>query len=92
MHSPGRVSKMRRGRLEMSDAFALVLKKHRTALKLSREALAQKAGLHQTYIGLIERGLRNPSLDAVDTIAEALDVSLSKLIAEAETVRKHTKS
>lgn len=83
---------MSRGRLEMSDAFALVLKKHRTARKLSREALAQKAGLHQTYIGLIERGLRNPSLDAADTIAEALEVPLSKLVAEAEAVRKRTQS
>ena len=33
---------------------------------------------------MIERGLSNPSLDAASVIAEALDVSLSELVAEAE--------
>ncbi len=83
---------MRRGRLELSDAFALVLQRHRIAKKLSRAALSQKAGLHQTYIGLVERGLRNPSLDAVDAIAEALSVRASKLVSEAEAIRTKTSS
>ena len=78
---------MRRTRLDLSDAFALVLQRQRVAKNLSRTALAQKAGLHQTYIGLVERRLRNPSLDAVDAIAEALGITPSKLIAEAEEVR-----
>jgi transcriptional regulator with XRE-family HTH domain len=50
---------MRRRRLEFSDAFALALQKHRTAKELSRQALAEKAGLHQTYVGMIERGFSN---------------------------------
>jgi len=79
---------MRRGRLDLSDAFAVVLQRHRIAKKLSREALAQKAKLHQTYIGLIERGLRNPSLDAVDAIAGALGLPVSKLMSEAEKIRE----
>ena len=78
--------------MDLSDAFAVVLQRHRVAKKLSREALAQKAKLHQTYIGLIERGLRNPSLDTVDAIAEVLGVPASKLISEAEQVRKKTPS
>ncbi|MEI9960303.1 MAG: helix-turn-helix transcriptional regulator [Limisphaerales bacterium] len=52
---------MRRRRLEFSDAFALVLQQQRTAKKLSKQELAQKAGLHQTYIGMIERGVSNPA-------------------------------
>jgi transcriptional regulator with XRE-family HTH domain len=79
---------MRRRRLEFSDAFALALQKRRTAKKLSRQALAEKAGLHQTYVGMIERGLSNPSLDAANAIAEALGVPFAKLIAEAETLRR----
>ena len=59
---------------------------------MSRETLAERAGLHQTYIGLIERGMRNPSLDAADAIAEALGVRLSELIAEAEQARNRAKS
>jgi transcriptional regulator with XRE-family HTH domain len=76
---------------DLSDAFAHVLQKHRTAKKLSREALAERAGLHQTYIGLLERGLRNPSLDAANAIAQALAVPLSQMIAEAERLQKRDK-
>ncbi|MBI5386523.1 MAG: helix-turn-helix transcriptional regulator [Verrucomicrobia bacterium] len=83
---------MPRGRLEFSDAFALVLQRHRTALKLSRQALAQRARLHQTYIGLIERGLSNPSLDAAHAIAKALELPLSQLIAEAEAIRAESET
>ena len=79
---------MRRRRLEFSDAFAVVLQRHRIARGLSRQSLAQKAGLHQTYIGLIERRLSNPSLDAANAIAEALEISFSQLIAEAESERR----
>jgi len=83
---------MRRRRLEFSDAFALVLEKHRTARKLSRQGLAGKAGLHQTYVGLIELGKSNPSLDAASALAEALGVPFAKLIAEAESLRERTES
>jgi len=79
-------------RLEFSDAFPLVLEKHRTRKKLSRQALAERAGLHQTYVGMIERGLSNPSLDAANAIAEALEVPLSKLIAKAEALRRRGES
>ncbi len=82
---------MRRRRSEFSDAFAVVLKRHREAGKLSRQALAQKAGLHQTYVGMIERGLSNPSLDTADAIAEALGIPFSKLIAETEAERNVSK-
>ncbi len=75
-------------RLEMSDAFALVLKQHRVARGYSQETLAEKANLHPTYIGLLERSLRNPSLNVANALAEALGVSLSKLIAEAEVIRR----
>jgi transcriptional regulator with XRE-family HTH domain len=80
---------MRRRRLEFSDAFALVLQRHRTAKKLSRQALAHAAGLHQTYVGLIERRLSNPTLDAANAIAEALEIPLSNLITDAEALRQH---
>lgn len=81
---------MGRRRLELSDAFALVLQRHRTAKRLSKQALAEKAGVHQTYIGMIERGMSNPTLDRVNAIAEALEIPLSKLILEAEAERRHS--
>jgi transcriptional regulator with XRE-family HTH domain len=82
---------MRRRRMDFSDAFALVVKHHREASNLSRQTLAQMAGLHQTYIGMIERGLSNPSLDVCNAIAEALKVPFSKLIEEAEKKRNALK-
>jgi transcriptional regulator with XRE-family HTH domain len=82
---------MRRRRLEFSDAFAVVLQRHREAKKLSRQALAQKAGLHQTYVGMIERGLSNPSLDTANALAEALEIPFSKLVADVEAVRNVAK-
>jgi transcriptional regulator with XRE-family HTH domain len=78
---------MRRRRMAFSDAFAQVLQRHRMAQKLSRQTLATKAGLHQTYVGIIERGKSNPSLDAAYALAEALELPLSQLIVEAERIR-----
>jgi transcriptional regulator with XRE-family HTH domain len=75
-------------RLEMSDAFALVLRRHRERKLLSQEALAEKANLHPTYIGMLERSLRNPSLNVIKELARALGVPLAKLIAEAETIHQ----
>lgn len=82
---------MRRSRLDFSDAFAVVLTRHRENKKLSKQALAQKAGLHQTYVGMIERGLSNPSLDTASALAEALEIPFVTLIAEAEAIRKVSK-
>jgi transcriptional regulator with XRE-family HTH domain len=79
---------MRRITLELSDDFAAVVEKHRKAKGLSRAALAAKAGLHQTYIGLLERGKRSPNLDTSQAIAQSLECSLSDLIIEAEKIQK----
>jgi transcriptional regulator with XRE-family HTH domain len=72
----------------LSDAFSQVVKRHRERLNLSRAALAELSGLHQTYIGLLERGERSPNLDTAKAIATALRVPLGKLITEAEQLLK----
>ena len=46
---------------------------------LSQEKLAEKAGLHRTYIGMIERLERNPSLICIYKIASGLGVHVSQL-------------
>ncbi|MFZ2208076.1 MAG: helix-turn-helix transcriptional regulator [Porticoccaceae bacterium] len=50
---------------------------------LSQEALADKAALHRTYIGSVERGERNISIDNIERIAGALGVSPSSLLEES---------
>jgi transcriptional regulator with XRE-family HTH domain len=68
-------------------AFAAVLKRHRMLKKLSQEELAEAAGVHHTYVSLVERGARNPTLAVADSLASALGVKLSALVAEAERGR-----
>ena len=69
---------------QIAAAFAAVIRKERLAKGLSQEDLAHEAGLHRTYVGLIERGLRNPTIAASHAIALALETTLSRLIREAE--------
>jgi len=74
--------------MDLSTAFAAVLKKHRLKRGLSQEALAKLAGLHQTGVGFLERGERSPSIDTIESISKALDVPVSSLLSEAERVQK----
>jgi len=79
---------MSQAQIALSDAFARVVKKHREKNGFSRAALAEKAGLHQTYIGLLERENRSPNLDTAKAIAGALGISLAKMIDESERIQK----
>jgi transcriptional regulator with XRE-family HTH domain len=53
---------------------------------MTQEELAERAAIHPTYVGLVERGERNPSLDIAERIAAALGSSLAELIALAASV------
>jgi transcriptional regulator with XRE-family HTH domain len=76
---------------QFSDSFSEVIQRAREAKGLSKAALARKAGLHQTYIGLLERGERSPNLDTAKSIADALGMSLGKLVIEAEKTIRNLK-
>ncbi|MBI5762780.1 MAG: helix-turn-helix transcriptional regulator [Planctomycetes bacterium] len=62
--------------------FAGNVRRHRVARGMSQEGLAAAAKLHRTYVGSIERGERNVSIDNMDKLATALGVSLSELLRE----------
>jgi CheY-like chemotaxis protein len=64
--------------------LANAIKSTRSALGISQEELAARAGLHRTYISDIERGARNPSLASVAKLAEALELSLPMLFEKTE--------
>jgi len=55
----------------------------RESLGLSQEKLAELADVHRNYIGLVERGEQNLTVDMFIRIAKPLDRSPSKLMAEA---------
>lgn len=69
---------------ELAPRIGAVVRQLREATGLSQEELAEQAGLHRTYISLVERGRRNITVDALSQIAEALNTYPSRLIAEAE--------
>lgn len=60
--------------------FAENVRRERRALGLSQEALADRADVHRTYIGMLERGEKNVTLCTLERIAKALDVSAVGLI------------
>ena len=62
------------------ELFGKKVREARLSRDLSQEALAELAGLHRTYISLVERGKRNISLRNVDALARALGVSIHELL------------
>jgi transcriptional regulator with XRE-family HTH domain len=62
--------------------FAENLRKYRRQKNLSQENLADMAGLHRTYVGSVERGERNISIDNIERLANALECSIAELLVE----------
>jgi transcriptional regulator with XRE-family HTH domain len=69
---------------DISKAFGEVVRRRREGLGLSQEALADRAGIHRTYISSIELGKVRLGLDIANKVARGLGSTLSDLIAEAE--------
>jgi len=65
-------------------AFGRILQEVRNERKISQEQLGFEAGYHRTYISLIERGLKNPSLKTVFRLAETLNLPASELVRRLE--------
>lgn len=63
--------------------FGKRLRSIRLAKEMTQEELAEKAGVHSTYIGIIERGRQSVSLDIIERIAKALDITELELFSFA---------
>lgn len=63
-----------------------LLKALRIDQHLTLEELSNRAGLHRTTVGLLERGERSPTLSVAAQLAEALGYSLSELVSKAELI------
>ena len=61
--------------------FGRVLRDTRVKADLSQEALALEAGIDRTFVSLLERGKRQPTLDTVFRLAKVLGVTPATLVA-----------
>lgn len=68
---------------DLKALLGAAIKSERSALGISQEELAYRAGLHRTYISDVERGARNPSIESIERLAGALELSLSMLFQQA---------
>lgn len=69
---------------DINKSLGKVLAKYRTIAKISQEELADRAGIHRTYVSQIERGLKSPTLSILFEISKSLNTTASNLIAEVE--------
>ena len=60
--------------------FGHQVREKRLKLNLSQEGLAERAGVHRTYVGMLERAEKNVTLTNIEKIAKALGVSIDNLL------------
>ena len=69
---------------DINTAFSEVLRELRDLRGLSQEALAAKSDLDRTYISLLERGQRQPTLKSISSLANALETTLTEFARQIE--------
>lgn len=81
------ISLVGKDRARILSALGDTVRERRLELGLSQEAVAERAGLHRTYIGSVERGERNVSLANIFRLATALDLAAWDLLRRSELRR-----
>lgn len=67
--------------------FGAAVKAGRDELGISQEALAEKAGLHRTYVGGVEQGRRNVSLLNIVKLSQAVGVEPASVFERMKTIK-----
>jgi transcriptional regulator with XRE-family HTH domain len=73
---------------ESAVAFGRTLRARRQAAGVTQEELAYSAGVHRTFVSLLERGERSPSFEAMRKLASALGTTAGDLVLDAERALK----
>jgi len=76
----------------LESSFGLVLRQLRQNRGLSQEQLGFESGYHRTYISLLERGQKSPSLQTIFKLAEVLKVEPSEIIERIQALQSQLKS
>jgi transcriptional regulator with XRE-family HTH domain len=77
---------------EILNIFGENVRMYRNLLNISQEELAFRAGLHRTYIGMIERAEKNITLINMEKIAKGLEVKIENLLKDSKNDSKHPKN
>ena len=70
--------------MRLAETFGANVRKVRLERGMTLEVLADEVGLAYTYVGQIERGRRNPTLDVVERVAAVLKVEALELLSEID--------
>jgi transcriptional regulator with XRE-family HTH domain len=70
--------------MTLREKFGAAVRARREDLGFSQEQLAELAGMHRTYVGSIERGERNVSLENIVKLCEALRIKPSSLMGSLD--------
>lgn len=74
---------------QLPKAFGMALRELRTAVGISQEQLGFECGLDRTFISLLERGLRQPTLSTLFLLADKLQVTPSAMVQRVEEIQKN---
>lgn len=77
---------------EITKTIGQRIRNYRTQLGLSQEKLAELSACHPTYIGQIERGEKNATIESIEKIASALNVPLEKLFEKLGAAENDSKN
>lgn len=72
---------------ELQRRVGLAVRRIRSERGLSQEDLAESVGMHRTYVGAVERGERNLTLQSVEQLADRLSVPVDALIQRDPSAR-----
>lgn len=67
-----------------TQAVGVVIRKHRKEKEMTQELLSGLAGIARSHLSMIENGTKQPNFETIWRIAEALDITPSKLVSEIE--------
>lgn len=71
-------------RIGIAEAFGIAVREERKRLGISQEKLGELAGIHRTYVGMIEHGEKNITLSNILKVSKALGLNPSELLKLAE--------
>ena len=74
----------RRTRPDVRERFGDAVRARREELGLTQEDLADRAGIHRTYVSDVERGTRNVSLVNIERLAAALSETMAELFGRVD--------